>query len=211
MTRALLMLAAVLVCGAGLVQAAEVSVSRDGAMLSAHVHAIAFPANLSAELESGLANRLYARVSLLDRREVIGQRAVEVMVRYDLWDERFLVVSTVDEAIVDSRKLANVAEVNSLLSSLPLPRLFSINGLPNDRDLTIRVELLLNPVSREKARMIRKWVSQNTAPTVAGEQGPSMSNTIFNRIFEQYSGGSDMAAVWRTEVASEFFRLGSLK
>ena len=78
-------------------------------------------------------------------------------------------------------------------------------------DLTLRVEVLLNPIDREKMQMIRKWVAQNSTPEVAGRQGISVSNAIFNRIFEQYADGSDVAAVWRTAVQSARFRVDSLR
>ena len=192
-------------------QAAEVSLSREAGMISVRVHGIAVPANLSTGLTSRLANRLYARVSLFETGRFVGQRAVEITVRYDLWEERFSIVSTIDDAIVDSRNVAKLAEVTTFLNSLPLPKLFNTDGLPDASDLAVRVELLLNPISREKVRMIRKWVTQNTAPVIEGEQGPSVSNTLFNRIFEQYSSDSDVAAAWRTDVVSAAFRVGDLK
>jgi hypothetical protein len=60
-------------------------------------------------------------------------------------------------------------------------------------------------------RMIRKWVAQNSTPVVGGDQGISLSNALFNRIFEQYAEGSDVAAAWRVELASAPFRLDRLK
>jgi hypothetical protein len=98
-----------------------------------------------------------------------------------------------------------------LLGALPLPRLFDAATLPGASDLTLRVEVLLNPIDREKMRMIRKWVAQNSTPEVGGDQGLSMSNAIFNRIFEQYADGSDVAAAWRVTVVSAPFRLERLK
>jgi hypothetical protein len=53
--------------------------------------------------------------------------------------------------------------------------------------------------------MIRKWVAENSTP-VNADQGIATSNTVFNRIFEQYADGSDLAAVWRVELKSPPFR-----
>jgi hypothetical protein len=58
--------------------------------------------------------------------------------------------------------------------------------------------------------MIRKWVAENSTPDVGADQGISTSNTIFNRIFEQYADGSDVAAEWRVDVTSPPFRPRSL-
>ena len=199
----------VLLANAG-AEAAEVSATLVDGKLGARIDAIAFPATLSKDLVSGLTNRLYARVSVFDAMVVIGQRTVEISIRYDLWDERFSVVSSMNGATVETHTLASVAEVNALLGALPLPGLFDASTLPNTHELVLRVELLLNPIDREKMRMIRKWVAQNSTPEIGGDRGTSMSNSIFNRIFEQYADGSDVAAVWRVAAQSRSFRLDNL-
>lgn len=190
--------------------AAEVSATLIEGKLGARVDAISYPATLPKELNSGLTNRLYARVSLMDAKETVGQRTIEIAIRYDLWDQVFSVVSTMDGAVVDSRTLPGVAEINGLLAALPLSKLFDVATLPATRDLVLRIELLLNPIGREKMRMIRKWVAQNNMPEAGVNQGISMSNAIFNRILEQYADGSDVAAVWRADAESIPFRLDKL-
>jgi hypothetical protein len=192
------------------VEAAEVSATLEDGKLGVRVDALVFPVTLSKELTSGLTNRFYARVSLADARAVLGERVVEFSIRYDLWDQTFSVVSTTDGSIAESRTLANLVEVNALLAALPLSRLFEVSTLPAT-DLTVRVEVLLNPIDREKMRMIRKWVAQNSTPEAAGGPGITVSNAIFNRIFEQYGDGSNVAAAWRTAVDSQPFRVDSLK
>jgi hypothetical protein len=91
------------------------------------------------------------------------------------------------------------------LSSLPIPGLFTTRGLSANRDLTLSAEVLLNPIDREKLSMIRKWVAENSTPMNA-DQGISTSNTVFNRIFEQYADGSELAAVWHVTLNSPPFR-----
>jgi hypothetical protein len=199
-----------LLVAAGCAESADIVVSRSEGKLDARINATDFPENLAKDLTSGLTNRLYARVSLLEAGRTLDQRAVEIALRYDLWDEKFTAVRTMSGSVVDTRSLATLADVNGLLRALPLPGLFDIAALRGDRELVLRVELLLNPIDREKMRMIRKWVSQNSTPAVIGDQGTSMSNAIFNRIFEQYSSDSDMAAVWRAVTSSPPFRISGL-
>jgi hypothetical protein len=190
--------------------AAEVFATVTEGKLGARIDAISFPGTLPKELTSGLTNRFYVRVSLFDAHATLDQRAVEVAIRYDLWDQVFTVVSTMNGATIESRSLATLAEITALLGALPLPRLFDPATLPTARDLTLRVEVLLNPIDRERMRMIRKWVAQNSTPEVGAGQGFSTTNAIFNRIFEQYSQGSDVAAVWRIDASSKPFRLDNL-
>jgi hypothetical protein len=48
-------------------------------------------------------------------------------------------------------------------------------------------------------------------PEVAGRQGITESNAIFNRIFEQYADGSNVAAAWRAAATSRPFRIAPEK
>jgi hypothetical protein len=119
-----------LLAAAAAAPAAEVVVTLADGRLGARVDALAYPATLQKELTSGLTNRLYARVTLADARAELGRRIVEIAIRYDLWDQRFSVVSALDGANGDSRTLATRAELGTLLGALPLPRLFDAATLP---------------------------------------------------------------------------------
>jgi hypothetical protein len=196
-------LALLLLISAAPAAAADVAVTRHENKLGVRVLAVDYPATLAKDLKSGLTNRIFVRVTLLEAAEVLDQRAVEIALRYDLWDEKFSVVSTMNEAVVDQRSLANLMEVEALLGALPLPGLFDTRKLAEGRDYLLRVELLLNPIDREKMRAIRKWVAQNTAPAIGDDQGISASNSVFNRIFEQYAD-SDLAAAWRVTLNAGF-------
>jgi len=190
--------------------AATVSPTLVDGTLGARVDALDYPPNLSTELESGLTTRLYVRVSIIDGAKVLQQRTMEISIRYDLWDQAFIATRTVDNAPTESKEFTSRGEVDAYLASLYLPRLFTVNTLPGNRDLVLRAELLLNPISREKLRMIRKWVAQNSTPNIGTDQGVSTSNTIFNRIFEQYADGADIAAEWRVDLRSSAFRPAAL-
>jgi hypothetical protein len=202
-------LALLLLFAAADVGAAEVAVTRHENKLGVRLLAVGYPTTLSKDLTSGLTNRLFARVTLMHAAKVLDQRAVEIALRYDLWDERFSIVSTMNGAVVDSRNLGQLAEVEAMLGALPLPGLFDTLSLSEGRDYLLRVELLLNPIDREKMRAIRKWVAQNTTPPVGDDEGLSASNSVFNRIFEQYAD-SDLAAAWRVTLNTAF-RLESVK
>jgi hypothetical protein len=190
--------------------AADVSPILIDDQLGTRIDAMSFPDTLPKELTSGLTNRFYARVTLLDAQNVVDQRTVEIAIRYDLWDQQFSMVSSINGAVVESRIVARIEDVNALLHALRLPKLFDTASLPRARDLVLRVEVLLNPIDRERMRMIRKWVAQNRTPGLNTDQSISMSNAIFNRILEQYADGSDIAAVWRADAVSPAFRLDSL-
>jgi hypothetical protein len=198
-----------LLLAASTVEAAEVSPTLADGKLGMRVNDLAFPATLPKELGSGLTNRLYVRVSLMDARQLVEQRVVELAIRYDLWDERFI-VNTINGASIETRTVADAAGMNALLAALPLPTLFDEAAVPRARELVLRAEILLNPIGREKLRMIRKWVAQNSTPDVGADQAVSVTNGIFNRIFEQYADGTDIAAIWREVAESKPFRIDDL-
>jgi hypothetical protein len=184
--------------------AASLSVTQSDGDIGVRVDALTYPESLPRELESGLTNRLYLRVTALDGAAQLQVSTVEIAIRYDLWEQTFIVTRTVDSAPAETLRVVGPAQMSAFLQSLHLPRIFAARILPPNRELTLRAELLLNPIGREKLRMIRKWVAENSAPTV--DQGISTSNTVFNRIFEQYADGSDLAAVWRVDLVSPPFR-----
>jgi hypothetical protein len=185
--------------------AATVSLTQSNGDAGVRIDALAYPESLPRELESGLTNRLYLRVTALDGATSLQVSTVEIAIRYDLWEQTFIVNRTVNTAPAETLRLAGTTEMRAFLQSLHVPGIFAARTLPPNRELTLRAELLLNPIGREKLRMIRKWVAENSAPNV--DQGISTSNTVFNRIFEQYADGSDLAAVWRVDLVSPPFRL----
>ncbi len=185
--------------------AATLSVTQSDGHVGIRIDAMTYPESLPRELESGLTNRLYLRVTALDGATSLQVSTVEIAIRYDLWEQTFIVNRTVNTAPAEILRLAGTTEMRAFLQSLHVPGIFAARMLPPNRELTLRAELLLNPIGREKLRMIRKWVAENSAPTV--DQGISTSNTVFNRIFEQYADGSDLAAVWRVDLVSPPFRL----
>jgi hypothetical protein len=170
------------------------------------------PDSLRRDLTSGLTNRLMIRVTLQHGGQELGRRSAEIAVRYDLWDEQFIMTTQVGAATIDSAIYRGVQQVLDSLEEIHLPDLFSTSNVSKKSELTIRAEMLLNPVDRERMDAIRKWVKQNSARPSLDPAGAmavadmSISNAIFNRIFEQYAQGSDVAAVWKQALETRTFR-----
>lgn len=170
----------------------------------------AYPDSLRKDLTSGLTNRILVRVTLARGAEIVHRRAVEIAVRYDLWDEYFITTVTLDGVETSARKVPDMEQMQALLRRLQLPHLFATHGLEHRQPFTLTAEVLLNPVDRERMEMIRKWVAQNNiGPGDTGTRngGGDVAVAIFNKIFEQYAKGADIAAVWRETSVSRPFRL----
>lgn len=180
--------------------------------LGLRLEAPAYPDTLGKDLTSGLTNRILIRVTLARGNEIVSRRAVEIAVRYDLWDEHFTTTVTLDGLQTEVRIIDDMEQMQAFLRRLPLPRLFANDGLERAHALTLTAEILLNPIDRERMEMIRKWVAQNNIGPgdVGGRGGGDLAVAIFNKIFEQYSKGADVAAVWRETTVSRPFRLEEL-
>lgn len=192
--------------------AAQLTPSLESGQLSVLVESTALPDSLRKDLTSGLTNRILIRVTLASGAQIVQQRAVEIAVRYDLWDERFVTSIALDGTETQARDLQSVDEVQALLRQLRLPRLFATTGMTPTRLHTVTAEILLNPVDRERMEMIRKWVAENSiAPAdIGGRNTGGLSLALFNRIFEQYATGADIAAIWRERITSRPFKLEDL-
>jgi hypothetical protein len=190
------------------VQAAELTHFIGERRLGARIQALAYPDSLHKDLRSGLTNRLLMRVSLLQGEQSRGMASVEIALKYDLWDELFHVELSINGAAANVPQLRTVEEAAAWLNDLSLPGLFDLPASAGT--LTLKAEVLLNPVERERLERIREWVKENGnyVPIDGGARGTtseSGSNAIFNRIFEHYTSAEDVAAQWRREVVSAPF------
>lgn len=191
-----------------MVQAAELTHFIEDRHIGARVQALAFPESLRKDLRSGLTNRLLMRLNLQEGAQSRAAATVQIALQYDLWDERFRVELVINGTALDAPVLRTVDEAMSWLRDLRLPRLFESPATPGA--LTLKVEALLNPIERERMERIREWVTENSSyvPLESGTKGTapeSSSNAMFNRIFEQYASGQDVAAQWRQDVVSAPF------
>jgi hypothetical protein len=202
----------------GTAAATELAPFLDHQRLGVVIKGIELPATFPKDLVSGLTNKLLIRVALVSRSDVVEQRTAEVAVKYDLWDETFGVTLTVNEARVVSLTCTTVREVEAYLTNMRLPGLFALSAVPAGASVTLRVEMLLNPIERERMETIRKWVAENSTYTPSditgygGDKrvGSSRSNAIFNRIFDEYAQGKDLAATWKEAVSSKPFNISEI-
>jgi hypothetical protein len=198
--------------------AAELSAFVEDRQLGVVLSDVQFPASLSKDLMSGLTNRLLIRITLeqLDQNQSARQRSAEIAIRYDLWDEVFTCATRLDSVAPEISTKRSVQDVVRWLERIRLPRLFDATGIGNTNGLIVRTELLLNPIDRERIENLRKWVAENSTRRSLDPAGAlaasdaSLANAVFNKIFEQYASGSDVAAVWQQRIATPRFTLEAL-
>jgi hypothetical protein len=196
--------------------AAELAPLRSNGLLGARIHGASLPDSFHRDLTSGLTNRLMIRLTLRQAARELRSRAIEIAIRYDLWDETFTMTTTVDGAKVDTVVFKDAQQVIHRLQAIRLPELFATGDVPAESELTLRAIVLLNPIDRERMDAIREWVSQNSKRSSLDPAGAlsvgdtSVSNAIFDRIFEQYASGADVASAWQQTLTTKPFRLVGL-
>lgn len=183
--------------------AAELTAIVNNRVIGARLTGLNFPESLDKDLRSGLTNRLLIRVMLNEQDKQRATRSIEVAVKYDLWDETFSVVQRRDGTVAHEQVIKTQIEVMRYLRGLDMTDLFPATASMGP--LTLRAEVLLNPIQRERIEQIQKWVRDNSSYVPLERAAESTSNAMFNRIFEQYAAGSEVAAEWGESAVSAAF------
>jgi hypothetical protein len=194
--------------------AADLLPVREGDRIGARLTGLRLPESVRKDLRSGLTTRMLLRVELITDSRVVETRMVELAVKYDLWDENFLL--TIVPGGAPPRVLNADSEVIAVLSDVSLPRLFELSRLAAGREHVLKCDVLLNPIEEERLALIRKWVAENSVPSmnqgVDGTRGGPGSaagaayGDLFNRIFERYASGDGGVAAWTESLRSRPFR-----
>jgi hypothetical protein len=182
--------------------------------IGVRVAGTAWPATLTKDLVSGLTNTLLIHVALFSDSRQLDQKTAVIAVKYDLWQETFALTVTVNKAVILARNDETQPQIEVFLASFELPELFATSDAPKDKAVTLRVEMLLNPIERERLEAIKKWVLENNTTIPADTSGfsdkrvgNSRSNEVFNKIFEQYAEGAEVAAAWKESLSSKPFKI----
>jgi hypothetical protein len=184
------------------------------------LRAVVLPPTLRKDLVSGLTNRILIRMTFASARRPGVQRLAGIAVKYDLWEETFVVKVTLDDVVVSSTTYQTVDEVISMLTDITLPRLFPVDAAADTgHEISLAAEILFDPIEKARMEEVRKWVAETDRPSPPDGTGlspglsapRSTSARVFNRIFAQYAAGAPVAATWKQTVASKPFKLEELR
>ena len=201
--------------------AAELSPFLHEHRLGVIVARVRLPPTLRKDLASGLTNKILVQVVLSQDARPLTRKLVDIAVRYDLWEETFSMDTRVDDVMVDSKTYRQMDDVVAALGNLRLPGLFTPAPTAQRAQLALTVELLFNPVEKERMDEIRRWVAENSGPALPdpttvrpGLSAPapaSDSRALFNKIFQQYAAGASIAAAWKDAGSSKPFAVEELR
>jgi hypothetical protein len=111
-------------------------------------------------LENGFQSTVVIRMWVYprDSTEPVGGALIQRTVRYDLWDEQY-VLTDQDRRLVKVKHKADALKLLTTLEDVPVARL---SELPYDQVFMLAMIVELNPVSKETLAEVRRWVSQST-------------------------------------------------
>ncbi|MGK5089443.1 hypothetical protein WDW86_17980 [Bdellovibrionota bacterium FG-2] len=144
---------------------------------------------------------------------------------YDLWDEVFLSSLSSGASGKESRVFRSSDEVLAWLESIKLFPIEKISVLNPATSYSLEVTVLLDPIQKDRAEVIRKWVSENNVNTGIspaqgngsgapnpgqGQIGSMSSNRIMGALFSEYLSEGLSSTKWKTTVRSKEFRITAL-
>jgi len=173
---------------------------------------VPWPDTLQKDLSSGLENRILLRTTLTADATPVATVDVVLTEKYDLWDEQYYLKIKVGDREAGTKTAKQAQEMLGSLSTLSVEGLFGIGADSASKSFVVSVDILINPVSREKMEKLNDWIARNSTPQLTGANATGSrrsgrQNTLFNSIYDQYVHGADVVAPWKITLLSTPFTL----
>ncbi|MCG6963744.1 MAG: hypothetical protein LJE95_10795 [Acidobacteria bacterium] len=157
------------------VQAAEPRVvvdSATGVVMVRHLAGMLDAPEVTRNLDSGLTNGFVIQASVHREREAAARGAARVDIRWELWDEVYLVDVVAFDGHVTHLKLASKDDLASWWSSAAFPVL-SGRGLAAEGSAVVKLVVTFVPFSQSEVEAARRWVTQSGEETGSARNGPN--------------------------------------
>ena len=186
---------------------------RSGSQLGIEFEHVGFPTEqLRKDLRSGFTTTVLFRVKVITAGETKSRDFI-VTVFYDLWDE----VYRMSRSSSVGRELSSYKSLDQVLVSLEGNRLTPIgllSDLPKSGDVRVEISVFLDPIQKDRADVIRKWISENSVNT-GFDRGKFNSlsvhgNPLFRSLLDTYLNEGLSTARWKTSAVSPPFNPASL-
>ena len=171
------------------VQAAEPRVSVDsatGSVVVRHLEGVIDAPEVTRNLDSGLTNSFVIQASVHRGRGNVVSGAARVDIRWELWDELYLVDVVAFDGHVTHLKLASKDDLARWWSSAAFPVLsgrgHAVNG---SEEVTLVVTFV--PFSQSEVEAARRWVAGSgeatgSAPTGSNQPEGRSSSAVVNLV-----------------------------
>ena len=179
----------------------ELLLFRSGESLRAEVHARdLLDERTTATIESGLPGTCVYMLRLEDRSgRLVAERYVERSLRFDLWENRYLL-----ESAEGTLALPTLAAADSAISCLANYDLCPVSRLRSTEEYQLILQIAVHPLAPDDRERLSRYVSRSSGGD--GEEVALDLSGLFGREMEDQ--GSARQVMGR---ASHFFRAGDLR
>jgi len=163
--------------------ATGIKLNRNGPDVDVQIFDVPLPMNeLRRDLSSGLSTILVGTLTTWRGEDVHSRTSFTLKVHYDLWDEVFHLQRSVGEKKSPPSTFKK-SEIASHLSRYTFPSALSLDDIKRNPGLSVTFSLVVDPISKDKRKKIRKWLAQNqvsvpsSQPTALSSKTPSTEAT----------------------------------
>jgi hypothetical protein len=115
-------------------------------------------ARIASTVDSGLPGTCVYHIALReDDHEVVTERVLEMSLRFDLWDDRYVL-----EGPEGVRSFATLAAADSAWAHLDGVRLIPVSSLQSNLSYRLQVRVAVQPLAPEDQAWISRYVSQSS-------------------------------------------------
>jgi hypothetical protein len=157
------------------VQAAEPWVGVDSAtstVMVRHLEGVLDAPEVTRNLDSGLTNSFVIQASVDRGREPAARGAARVEIRWELWDELYLVDVVAFDGQVTHLRLASKDDLARWWSSAAFPVLDG-RGLATGGSAEVTLVVTFVPFSQSEGEAARRWVTGSREGTGSASTGPN--------------------------------------
>lgn len=149
---------------------------------------LAFGHDFEKDLDSGLRSKMVFMVEVRHRDEAgkvqVGHKEIiEASAEYDLWEEHFIWTLNQEKTTFKSKP-----ELLSAIENMSLQIDVESDQCSRSSDLSWHLKVLLDPISRQRAKKVNAWVARQTVQNnvVGSARGKkTMDQALFANIFKR--------------------------
>jgi len=158
--------------------ATDFKLVRSGSHVDVEVLDVPIPVDeLGKDLNSGLSTIIAGTINVWRGETLLSKTSLTWKIYYDLWDEVFhLQKLEGDKEIAQST--FKKSELAASLSHYTFSSVLSLEQVKQNSGLSLTFNFVIDPISKEKRKRIKKWLAQNQVSILSSQPKTSSNKTL---------------------------------
>lgn len=141
--------------------ATDFKLVRSGSHVDVQVLDVPMPMDeLGKDLNSGLSTIIVGTINVWKGEALLSKTSLTWKIYFDLWDEVFHLQRLEGDKKI-SQSTFKKSEFAASLSHYTFPSVFSLEQIKQNSNLSLTFNFVIDPISKEKRKRIKKWLAQN--------------------------------------------------